>query len=68
MDFSRCKRFSVRGYNQARQYAVVSTEIKDCVAINPILIQPNVVIDAVGLPDVLGKFYHIIKKYSQTCP
>ena len=58
MDFSRCKRFSVRGYNQARQYAVVSTEIKDCVAINPILIQPNVVIDAVGLPDVLGKFYH----------
>ena len=48
----------MRGYNKARQYAVVSTEIKDCVGINPILIQPNVVIDAVALPDVLGKFYH----------
>ncbi|XP_076085327.1 uncharacterized protein LOC143056126 [Mytilus galloprovincialis] len=51
MDFSRCKRFSIRGYNKAKLYSTVSTEIKDCNAFNPILIQPNIVIDAVGEPD-----------------
>ncbi|CAC5370733.1 unnamed protein product [Mytilus coruscus] len=51
MDFSRCKRFSIRGYNKAKLYSTVSTEIKDCGAFNPILIQPNIVIDAVGAPD-----------------
>lgn len=55
MDFSRCKRFSIRGYNKAKLYSTVSTEIKDCGAFNPILIQPNIVIDAVGAPDVNGK-------------
>ncbi|CAC5386466.1 unnamed protein product [Mytilus coruscus] len=51
MDFSRCKRFSIRGYNKAKQYSTLSTEIKDCQAFNPILIHPNIVIDAVGAPD-----------------
>ncbi|CAC5386461.1 unnamed protein product [Mytilus coruscus] len=51
MDFSRCKRFSIRGYNKAKQYSTVSTVIKDCQAFNPILIKPNIVIDAVGAPD-----------------
>ena len=55
MDFSRCKRLSVRGYNKVRQYSMASTEIEDCTAVNPALIQPNVVIDAVGVPDILGK-------------
>ncbi|XP_076113973.1 uncharacterized protein LOC143082259 [Mytilus galloprovincialis] len=48
MDFSRCKRFSIRGYDQVRLTSTVSTEIKDCKAFNPILINPNIVIDAVG--------------------
>ncbi|CAG2233138.1 unnamed protein product [Mytilus edulis] len=51
MDFSRCKRFSIRGYNKAKQYSTVSTEIKDCQAFNPIQIHPNIVIDAVGASD-----------------
>jgi hypothetical protein len=34
---------------------MASTEIEDCTAVNPALIQPNVVIDAVGVPDILGK-------------
>jgi hypothetical protein len=49
MDFSKCKTFSIRGYNKVKLTSVVSTEIKDCKAFNPILINPNVVIDAVGL-------------------
>ncbi|XP_069133969.1 uncharacterized protein [Argopecten irradians] len=48
MDFSRCKRFSVRGYNKAKIWSVVSREVKDCAAFDPILIKPNTIIDAVG--------------------
>ncbi|XP_071123054.1 uncharacterized protein [Mytilus edulis] len=48
MDFSRCKRFSIRGYDQVRLHSIVSTEIKDCKAFNPVLINPNIVLDAVG--------------------
>ena len=59
MDFSRCKRLSVRGYNKVRQYSVTSTEIEDCTAVNPTLIKPNVVIDAVGVPDVQGKILFV---------
>ena len=60
MDFSRCKTFSIRGYDQVKLSSIISTEIKDCKAFNPILINPNIVIDAVGLPDELGmlKFFH----------
>ena len=54
MDFSRCKRFSVRGYNKAKLYSVISKEIKYCKAFNPSLIKPNIIIDAVGEPDELG--------------
>ena len=60
MDFSRCKTFSIRGYDQVKLSSIISTEIKDCKAFNPILINPNIVIDAVGPPDELGmlKFFH----------
>jgi len=51
MDFSRCKRFSVRGYNKAMLSTVVSTDVKSCVAFNPLLIVPNVIIDAFGDPE-----------------
>lgn len=47
-DFSKCRRFTVRGYNKAKLFSVVSTDIKDCKAFDPILIKPNLVIDAVG--------------------
>lgn len=56
MDFSRCKRFSIRGYDQVRLTSTVSTEIKDCKAFNPILINPNIVIDAVGAASATGQF------------
>ncbi|XP_033751510.1 LOW QUALITY PROTEIN: uncharacterized protein LOC117335547 [Pecten maximus] len=48
MDFSRCKRLSVRGYNKAKLWSVVSSEILDCKAFDPILIKPNTLIDVVG--------------------
>lgn len=55
MDFSKCKKFTVRGYNKVSLYSTVSTDIKDCKAQNPTFIDPNIVIDAVGTPDALGK-------------
>lgn len=55
MDFSRCKRFSIRGLNLVRLTSVVSTEILDCDAFNPILINPNIVIDAVGEVTAQGR-------------
>lgn len=50
-DFSKCRRFTVRGYNKAKLFSFVSTDIKDCKAFDPILIKPNLVIDAVGQPE-----------------
>ncbi|KAK3099491.1 hypothetical protein FSP39_005250, partial [Pinctada imbricata] len=50
LDTSKCRKFSVRGFNKAKLVSVVSTEIIDCDAFNPILVQPNVIIDAVGEP------------------
>lgn len=58
-DFSKCRRFTVRGYNKAKLFSVVSTDIKDCKAFDPILIKPNLVIDAVGQPeDSKGTVYY----------
>ncbi|XP_063415906.1 uncharacterized protein LOC134697555 [Mytilus trossulus] len=62
MDFSKCKRFSIRGYNNVKLYTTISTEVKDCDAYNPILIIPNIVIDAVGAPEALdsrGKMIYL---------
>lgn len=50
-DFSKCRRFTVRGYNKAKLFSVISTDIKDCTAFDPILIKSNLVIDAVGQPE-----------------
>ena len=50
-DFSKCRLFTIRGYNKAGLYSTVSTEIKDCSAFDPVLIKPNIVIDAVGKSD-----------------
>jgi hypothetical protein len=58
LDFSKCKRFSVRGFNQVKMYSLVSKEIKQCDAFNPKLINPNIVIDAKGLPDDTGKIIY----------
>ncbi|XP_063399976.1 uncharacterized protein LOC134684607 [Mytilus trossulus] len=51
MDFSKCKRVSIRGFNRVKMYSLVSTQIKQCDAFNPKLIVPNIVIDAKGAPD-----------------
>lgn len=56
MDFSKCKRVSIRGFNRVKMYSLVSTEIKQCDAFNPKLIVPNIVIDAKGAPDSVGRF------------
>ncbi|XP_061176007.1 uncharacterized protein LOC133184958 [Saccostrea echinata] len=48
VDFSKCRRLTVRGYNKAGLYSTVSADIKDCSAFDPRNIKPNIVIDAVG--------------------
>lgn len=50
-DFSKCRRLTIRGYNKAGLYSTISSEIKNCSAFDPILVKPNIVIDAVGTPD-----------------
>ncbi|XP_061181031.1 uncharacterized protein LOC133189645 [Saccostrea echinata] len=50
-DFSKCRRFAVRGYNKAKLFSSVSADIKDCEAFDPILIKPKHVLDAVGQPE-----------------
>ena len=50
-DFSKCRKFTIRGYNKAGLYSTVSAEVKDCSAFDPVLIKPNIVIDAVGKQD-----------------
>ncbi|XP_062569401.1 uncharacterized protein LOC134231455, partial [Saccostrea cucullata] len=56
-DFSKCRRFSVRGYNKAKLFSTVSTDIKDCKAFDPILVKPNLVLDAVGELDTTRDGY-----------
>lgn len=50
-DFSKCRHITIRGYNKAGLYSTLSAEIKSCSAFDPVLIQPNIVIDAVGKID-----------------
>ena len=60
-DFSKCRRFSVRGYNKAKISATISAEVKDCLAFNPILVEPNEIVDAVGEPSASGKVQGVCK-------
>ncbi|CAC5390405.1 unnamed protein product [Mytilus coruscus] len=49
LDFSKCQRIYVRGYNKAGMWSEVSSDIKDCnVTDRESFIIPNLVIDAVG--------------------
>jgi hypothetical protein len=49
MDFTKCRKIYVRGYNKAGVWSTVSTEIKKCnIDVGDSLIVPNIVIDAVG--------------------
>jgi len=62
MDFSKCKRLSVRGYNKVKLWSAVSSEIKLCKSFDPKLIVPNIVIDAFGSTDYnFGNT--LVKKY-----
>ena len=49
MDFTKCRKVYVRGYNKAGVWSTVSTEIMKCnIDDGNSLIVPNIVIDAVG--------------------
>ena len=49
MDFTKCRKIYVRGYNKAGVWSTVSTEIKKCnIDDGDSLIVPNIVIDAIG--------------------
>lgn len=62
-DFSKCRQITIRGYNKAGLYSTLSAEIKSCSAFDPVLIKPNIVIDAVGSLDPnrgIGMFFSFI--------
>ena len=49
IDFTKCRKVYVRGYNKAGVWSTVSTEIMKCnIDDGNSLIVPNIVIDAVG--------------------
>ncbi|KAL3841827.1 hypothetical protein ACJMK2_019926 [Sinanodonta woodiana] len=47
LDFSECRRLSIRGYNKVGMWSAVSMDIKDCSQIDPLWIKPRIVIDVV---------------------
>ena len=57
INFSKCRKLYIRGYNQAGIWATTSTELKQCTAKEGLsLISPNIVLDAVGEQEYsLGK-------------
>ena len=49
MDFTKCRKIYVRGYNKAGVWSTVSTEIKKCIIDDGnSLVVPNIAIDAIG--------------------
>jgi hypothetical protein len=49
MDFTKCRKIYIRGYNKAGVWSTVSKEIKKCIVDDGnSLIVPNIVIDAIG--------------------
>ncbi|XP_071079258.1 uncharacterized protein [Haliotis cracherodii] len=53
LDFSKCRRLAVRGYNKVGHSTVVSADVRNCSAFDPLLVKPSLVIDAVGI--MIGK-------------
>lgn len=53
MDFSKCRNVVIRGYNKVGFYSMVFVGIKDCVQFNFILIVLNIIVDVVGLVDLV---------------
>ncbi|XP_055958811.1 uncharacterized protein LOC126830508 [Patella vulgata] len=50
VDFSECRRLAVRIFNKAGLSTIISSDIKNCSAVDPVLIIPAIVIDAIGQP------------------
>ncbi|VDI13269.1 Hypothetical predicted protein, partial [Mytilus galloprovincialis] len=55
IDYSKCRKIHVRGYNKAGMWSVVSSDIKNChVTDSDSFIIPNLVVDAIGKPERSG--------------
>ncbi|XP_046557202.1 uncharacterized protein LOC124266452 [Haliotis rubra] len=48
LDFTKCRRLTVRGYNVVGMYSATSADVKDCNAYDPRNVVPAVVVDVVG--------------------
>ncbi|XP_071084119.1 uncharacterized protein [Haliotis cracherodii] len=59
LDFTKCRRVAVRGYNRVGLYATVSADVKDCAAFDPVYIVPSVVLDAIGKAKAPDQGYSI---------
>lgn len=59
IDFSKCRKIFIRGYNKAGISSTISKEIKQCNENHDkVLIVPNIVIDAVGKPELYFGRWH----------
>ncbi|XP_067680773.1 uncharacterized protein [Haliotis asinina] len=54
LDFSKCRRLAVRGYNKVGLSTMVSADVRNCSAFDPPLVKPSLVIDAIGLKTAKG--------------
>ncbi|XP_046570853.1 uncharacterized protein LOC124279103 [Haliotis rubra] len=52
LDFSKCRRLAVRGYNKVGLSTTVSADMRDCAAYDPAVVVPSIVIDVVGARQV----------------
>ncbi|XP_067684738.1 uncharacterized protein [Haliotis asinina] len=52
LDFSKCRRLVVRGYNKVGLSTTVSADVRDCAAYDPAVVVPAIVIDVVGARQV----------------
>ncbi|XP_071082513.1 uncharacterized protein [Haliotis cracherodii] len=59
LDFSKCRRLAVRGYNKVGLSTTVSADVRDCAADDPAVVVPAIVIDAVGARKVADVGYPI---------
>ncbi|XP_046571088.1 LOW QUALITY PROTEIN: uncharacterized protein LOC124279320 [Haliotis rubra] len=48
LDFSKCRRLAIRGYNKVGLTTAVSADVRNCSAFDPPLVKPSLVIDATG--------------------
>ncbi|XP_041351011.1 uncharacterized protein LOC121369994 [Gigantopelta aegis] len=60
LDFRKCRRLAIRGFNKVGLSTTISADVKNCSAFDPALVVPAVVIDVLGKDDGNGTITGVI--------